>query len=207
MPIFDIENRRALFLHIPKAAGSSLTKWLSQHGTVSFFRPRPVAPFSVVPQHLRWRDFDYLLNEPVFDYIFAVVRNPFDRIESEYFWVHRNADARGEPWDDFSSWVERKLNVVKKNACHADNHFCTQVSFLSDTAEVFKIEEGMEKILSRVSEALEVSLPDVTPHLNARRSKRIPPTWSGDAISAVREYYSPDFEAFGYDKKDRSIQV
>jgi len=205
MPIFDFGDRRVLFLHIPKAAGSSITKWLSEHGHVSFFRPRPVAPFSIPSQHLRWRDFDYLLNSPKFDYAFSVVRNPYDRIESEYFWAHRNANATGQPWDDFNSWVERQIKAVRNNSFHASNHLCTQVSFLADPVEVFQIEDGMENITARIADALKITPPAALPHQNARAETSHTITWSGDALELVRDFYAADFKAFGYDLEGRSI--
>jgi hypothetical protein len=79
MPLFDIKDRRILIFPIPKPARSSLTKWLSSHSVVSFFRPRPELPLTIPSQHLRWRDFDYVLNNPQVDYEFAGVRNPFAR--------------------------------------------------------------------------------------------------------------------------------
>jgi len=206
MPIFDFGDRRALFLHIPKAAGSSLTKWLSEHGKVSFFRPRPVPPFSIPPQHMRWRDFDYLLNGPVFDYTFAVVRDPFDRLESEYFWAHRNADSTGQPWDDFNSWVERQIKAVRKNPFHASNHLCPQVSFLADTVEIFKIEDGMEQITASLAEALKLPTPASTPLRNARPEKSPVLVWSGESITLVQDYYAQDFKTLGYDPDGRSIK-
>ena len=98
----------------------------------AFFRPRPEPPFTIPPQHLRWRDFDYLLNAPTFDYAFAVVRDPYARLESEYYWSHRNTDKTGDPWNDFNSWAERQLERVRENPMHAGNHFAPQVSFLAN---------------------------------------------------------------------------
>lgn len=205
MPVFDLGDKRVLFLHIPKAAGSSVTKWLSKCGNVSFFRPRPVAPFTIPPQHLRWRDFDYLLNGPVFDYAFTVVRNPYDRLESEYFWRHRNAEATGQPWDDFNSWVERQIKAVSNNSFHADNHLCTQVSFIAEPVQVFRFEDGLDKITKQIAEALEIPAPATIPHKNAQAKKTAPPVWSEGAIDLVCNYYASDFSTFGYDLDGRKI--
>lgn len=207
MPIFDLDDRRVLFLHIPKAAGSSMTKWLSGHGKVSFFRPRPVPPLSIPPQHLRWRDFDYLLNDPVFDYAFTVVRNPYDRIESEYFWAHRNADTSGQPWDDFNSWVERQIKAVRNNPFHASNHLSTQVSFLADPVEVFKFEDGMEQITAQIAKTLGIAPPDKVPYQNARAKKARKLTWSVESIDLVRDFYAADFKTLGYDPDGRSVSA
>lgn len=199
MPIFDIGRRSVLFVHIPKAAGSSTTKWLSEHGKASFVRPRPVPPFRITPQHFRWRDYDYLLDAPVFDYAFAIVRDPFSRFESEYFWAHRAANATGEPWDDFSHWAERQIIAASSDLFHADNHFCPQVNFLAAAVKVFKVEEGLDNIVAQISEALEIPPPEKTPHLNARSDSAREIKWSGDVIELVRDFYSVDFAEFGYD--------
>ena len=207
MPIFNFGNRQVLFLHIPKAGGSSITKWLSEYSDTSFFRPRAIAPFRIPPQHLRWRDFDYLLNNPTFDYAFAVVRNPYERLESEYFWRHRNAKAQGKPWDDFNSWVERQIQAVRENSFHASNHLCTQVSFLADPVEVFQLEDGMEKIIVRIADILKIPPPNMILHENARSGEGPALTWSGDTINLVRDFYEADFETFGYDPDGRTITV
>lgn len=182
-----------------------MTRWLSAHGKVSFFRPRPVPPLTIPPQHLRWRDFDYLLNAPVFDYAFTVVRNPYDRIESEYFWAHRNADAKGQPWDDFNSWIERHMKAVRANPFHADNHLAPQVSFLADFVNVFKLEDGMDTITAQIAKTLEIAPPDEIPHENIRSEKAPALIWSGDSIGTVRDFYAADFKTFGYDPEARRI--
>lgn len=164
-----------------------------------------MGPFTIPPQHLRWCDFDYLLNSPVFDYTFSVVRNPFDRIESEYFWAHRNADNTGQPWDDFSSWVERQIKATSNNPFHASNHLCTQSSFLADSVKVFKIEDGMDTIVAHLSQKLGLPLPETVPHQNARVATAPKLVWSGDSIDLVRTYYATDFNIFGYDPGGRKI--
>ena len=84
MPLF--REQKVLFIHIPKTAGMSITETLNQ----SFGLPEydDVNYEKIAEQHYLLRDLEE--KEALDDYfIFSIVRNPWDRMVSEFEWRKR----------------------------------------------------------------------------------------------------------------------
>ncbi|HFU74845.1 MAG TPA: hypothetical protein ENK66_01225, partial [Arcobacter sp.] len=101
VPLFTNNKYKILFVHIPKTGGTSIEKWLSKYFTMTFSSPIPPTAMKVCPQHLQIKDLQILLGDNTWDYAFSIVRNPYQRIESEYF--YRMKSRKIQP--DFSTWV------------------------------------------------------------------------------------------------------
>ena len=92
MPIFP--PRKVAFIHIPKCAGSSLEHRYNLRKREYFFEPKKDAytfeGVSFAPQHLT----PALLKELVPNFneykTFCITRHPYDKMVSEYFWLHRD---------------------------------------------------------------------------------------------------------------------
>ena len=90
MPLYLNNEQAVTFLHIPKTAGTTIESWLNETGKYQqiLFSQQKLEDMQVTPQHLGYRTLAELtktLYRP-FEYKFAVVRNPFDRIVSEFFY-------------------------------------------------------------------------------------------------------------------------
>ena len=105
MPILENNQIRVLYLHIPKTGGTTLNNWLGENVVRSFYSGSAPSGFRVTPQHLPLGDFSVLFGEDWFDWKFAVIRNPYDRLESEYFYLTHNAHKRTGRRPHFSTWV------------------------------------------------------------------------------------------------------
>lgn len=117
-------NRKLLFIDITKTAGTSIInyfqetfpkeEWVGKHHSVPNFTPR-ISIIDVKEKHLQkeWK-------------VFTVVRNPWDRLLSTYFWgIH--GDYKGYSFKEF-------VHAVNKNTFHEYNshRYRTQYSWLSD---------------------------------------------------------------------------
>ena len=143
MPLFSKQGRFVYFIHIPKTGGSYIENVAQQNGWDAHFLLKGT-PFAdshfmpVSPQH-----FHAELLEQIFDFskgieIFTIVRNPFDRLKSEYYWQRRHqiTDAAVE------DWIPRVMEEYSENPNVYRNHIRPQVDFLPTTAkaQVFMLE-------------------------------------------------------------------
>jgi hypothetical protein len=105
-----VENPNLIFIHIPKNGGSSVTRWLRENlygvkGTVTHGGM----------QHIE-QEFSHAVDYPSF----AIVRNPWDRIVSSYFFKKKKEqiDCSFEDWlysypDSSSNWFTFKTPQVE----------------------------------------------------------------------------------------------
>lgn len=98
-----LASHKTLFIHIPKCAGTSIEKWLSNLGPLRF-RDDPVEPSwtllsdcsrgHIKTMHLSYLDHVALLDlDPDDTFSFAIIRNPFTKIFSHYLYMHERYDG------------------------------------------------------------------------------------------------------------------
>ena len=200
MPIYEQLHhrliRRVFFIHIPKCAGSYIEAILNEKYTGNFlFSKRVPAFMKVVPQHLTHEEILSLNIVPCErDFCFAVVRNPYDRVESEFFYQKRVYKIPYEI-EDFSNWLLHSVTEVKKDPYHMKSHFRPQTNFLGDRVHVYKFESGMKKILSELESNLG-PLDNKVKKVNSSDRQKL--SWSNEAIDVFNDYYAEDFTRLGY---------
>jgi uncharacterized protein Usg len=74
---------KCIFLHIPKAAGTSIERLLSG------------ADIDIPQKVPRKRGFSHFLNEHLDYYVFSVVRNPYNRFVSAWKWGELKFEKEG----------------------------------------------------------------------------------------------------------------
>lgn len=200
MPILEYKNKNILFIHIPKAGGTSIEDWLAQQGNLMFYTHNPRRPFNCSPQHMTWRDIQFLFCNKKWDYSFSIVRNPYERMESEFAYRHRDKLELGRQTLNFSNWVEKSLDAVENNPYYMDNHFRPQHEYLAEDVSIFHLEDGLENILQTVSKETGLECPESIPHKNQRKGR---PNfdWSSQLLTRFNEFYKDDFELLGYEKR------
>lgn len=197
MPFIQHNGKRVLFIHIPKAGGTSVESWMKGIAPLRLFSIGVPHASRCTPQHFRAQDIRALLGEGLFDYALTIVRNPYDRIESEYRMQAQMAKEsfwKGLP--AFSHWVEENLERQKHDKFHLDNHLRPQWEFLGKDVEVFRIEDGLAAPLAAMADRLGVQPPEIPPH--ELRSDALEIDWGPADRIRVHEHYARDFEAFNY---------
>jgi hypothetical protein len=201
MPFVEYGGLRVLFVHIPRTGGTTIEHWMSTLGELRCHAPIMSAALKCMPQHLRALDIESIFGPGFFDYAFAIVRNPYSRIASEYRLraVLRKGNFFGEGPPSFPQWLDHCLGIYQRNNFHLDNHLRPQWDFLDDRTEVFRFEDGLPSIVARIAERLNAPAPSEIDH-KARTSEHPYKTVFGPAeVEKIRHLYRGDFERFEYD--------
>ena len=207
MPVFRRDGKNILFVHTPKAGGSSVERLFNHSGYDVLYRDGSWGPKSPnhfrtsTPQHMDAETLTRLFRLDRFDLVFMIVRHPIDRFRSEY--CMRNA---GEPSTDAPSveaWGTWALRRYMAEPGFMDNHFRPQVDFHLPGCEVYKLEAGMQTIVTDLSERHGVELEAEVPVAKTARESagvdssqvEISPTLA----QLLRRVYASDFATFGYE--------
>ena len=207
MPIFEKNGVKILLVHIPKTGGTSLEHWLKKETTMSFFSPIPPGGLMICPQHLQVGSLKVLLGGALWHWACAIVRNPYDRMESEYFWrtdeQFKNLGVR----PDFSTWVINNIRAAKQNPYHLDNHLRPQTDFIDTEVKIFKFEEGLALVVHELSEQLSIDIPVDFDIVKLNASDRQEVNWSVEALNLANSHYKNDFIQLKYQKKAPKLEI
>ena len=202
MPFIEHNNRRLLYLHVPKTGGTTIESWLGTIAPLRFHSVGLPTALRCTPQHLQMKDFNQIFGNGYFDHVVMTVRNPYDRIASEYR-MQAMLEGKGV-WKaarGFSLWLEQVLDARKDNPYFLDNHLRPQWEFLGSGVEVLKFEDGLPSIVARIATILGVEPPATLGHDYHTSASGITVKWDKIDRLRVQEVYRKDFESFGYSFK------
>ena len=196
MPIFNMEDKKVLFVRIPRAGGDHIYDWLDKCGSVSLLQQSAIKSLRVPPQHLPFNDIVALLGS-VWDYAFVVVRNPYQRMEREFYSsLTKEQQLNPKKWPDFTRWVILQLNNANVDPFYQENHFCPQSEMVGDGLDIYRLEDGLSVLQDKLQAVIDVQCERIAEYPIEDYHKKI--TWSNDALSAVNRFYSHDFSMFDY---------
>lgn len=207
MPIMVKENKKILFVHIPKCGGSSLEHRLSVNSWNEYFSIRglnanELSFVKCSPQHLHLNVLETFLNLKAFDKIVTLVRNPFDRFKSEYYWQVKQGITEEAP----STWIYRMFQEYEINPYCFDNHIRPQSEFINSLTKVFKLENnGVDEAFKYIEQSSHNKL-SIKAGLAKFRRRNLKYTKKNPMIDnifeankeAIVKFYSDDFKLLGY---------
>lgn len=199
MPLYSIENKYICFIHIPKCAGSYIENLLEKKlGTPLLYSKFQPEVLLTVPQHLTYREICSLnFQENDFAYQFCIVRDPYERIESEFFYQKRVYKIKYNKIN-FSKWLIKSLKEAVKNPHYMKSHFRPQTDFLGENTNFFKLESDLQKSLEELSNICG-GLDFSDEKVNASSREQL--VWSKRALQVFNSFYTADFENLGYQPK------
>ncbi|WP_139257584.1 sulfotransferase family protein [Natronohydrobacter thiooxidans] len=125
------------------------------------------------------------------------MRNPYDRIESEF--RIRAVIAGKSFWKTsrtFTLCLEQNLAAAEKNPFHLDNHLRPHWEFHGSGVTVMPFELGSSEITARIAALLEVEPPRELPSMHETASSRIEVEWDLAVRLRVQDFHRMDFELF-----------
>jgi hypothetical protein len=204
MPIFYRDHQYILYIHVPKTGGRFIQETFVANGyqcgfmdtsniTTEFNRIRTCSP-----QHYHANLLRQTVRFNRLSCVFMTVRNPLDRIKSEFLWRER------DPSVDPDVWLKHILSVYPSDNFILDNHIRPQTEFLIDGADVFRTEDGFNRdwlqlLNTRLGLNFEL-LPETRPNSSrintGKDSSDV--ALNEESMDLIRNFYRADFERFGY---------
>lgn len=193
-----MEDKKVLFVRIPRAGGDHIYDWLDKCGSVSLLQQSAIKSLRVPPQHLPYNDILALLGN-VWDYAFAVVRNPYQRMEREFYSsLTKEQQVNPEVWPDFTRWVILQLNNAHVDPFYQENHFCPQSDLVGDGLDVYRLEDGLSVLQEKLHSVIDNDCEKISEYPVEDYHQHI--VWTNDSLSAVNRFYANDFSRFKYKK-------
>jgi hypothetical protein len=189
-PLRTGPNGSFIFIHINKTGGTSIGRAIGL--------PRK--------RHLTAKEIIDRVGERAWAqaYKFAFVRNPWDKVVSQYeFRVRTNKTRMGEHRIAFKDWVLRTLGE-HRDAQYVDRPrlFLPQVEWLKDHAGRVEIQrigrfEHLTRDFVEICDVLGIA-PEI-PHLNqSTRRTHYRDYYDKETAEVVARWYRADIERFGY---------
>ena len=196
-------NKKCIFIHIPKTAGTSIEQFLKDKGLNDIMFHGVHNNRSL--HHLT--AIELKQNIPIMFkeyYKFSIVRNPYDRLLSEYYWtpVPNLGFKYGISKAEF---LHKVINIVKNkryfNNIYFD-HFIPQYMFLYGgdkmiIDEVFKY-EALKDATEYLKNKLSINMD--FPYFNKNKSTVMDNGWNERKKEKIYNLYKNDFIRFGYEK-------
>lgn len=145
MPIYTKGSINIFFSHIPKCGGESITHFFESNGYSLYFHLRSPGcnklnkPCSLQHRDNKDPDLLYFLSKMNITYSFTILRDPLERIISEFFM--RQSQINNKTVDDFSRFVSQAFIQYQKNPYTHDNHIKPQINFIHPNMNIFKFRD------------------------------------------------------------------
>lgn len=215
MPLARVNGCVLHFIHIPKTGGSSVNSYLRTRGDLALYSRDPLDWMQVSPQHLHRSAALRVLPPGFCDAEFTILRDPVQRIRSEYrYRAARLAQASGQTssaveWHDgrafgdgFEAWVKAVLRDWNHNPCLYDNHIRPQSDFWRPGIKTFLFEDGLGQVFDWIDRV--AGLPDTGPHIHENPGAAIEVSLSRSIEGEIREFYRADICLIERIKKARA---
>ena len=214
MPICHLN--KFIFIHIPKTGGTTIEKYFKiyndnglkpdsnmMHGYVPIkhqkneFDPLDVggrAGYNL--QHLTSNELKILLSNLIYrKYIkFTFIRNPWDRIVSEYEWAYN--------FLPFENYISRVLYVVENRIKLDTNnaHFRPQIEYINSDLDFIGRFENFSEDVEKVSSLIGIDL-DIKklPHEKKSNRKYYKEYYDNKTKQIINNIYKEDIKQFGYE--------
>jgi len=195
-----IGRRDVVMVHIPKTAGTSIRNTL---GMYPADRSKPDPGFK---QHLTAQEIIEVIGRANWDeaFTFAVVRNPWDRMVSEYHYRSRHKRFKENGWD--ISFEEYVRGTISDGALPFDpphKFIQPQVAWLKDKQGNICVDfiaryEQLTTDFNTIKEKINRRSRPLQAHNRTSRNRDYTVYYSPELRDLVGAFYKEDIEYFGY---------
>jgi hypothetical protein len=207
-----IIHDKAIFLHIPKTGGISVEALfgIPHKGGLNRFHVHSWKIKNQIPEI--WKDY----------FTFTIVRNPWDRVVSCFFWIMKNIEYVEEHhtekgikilpihvfFDQFNSDFKEFLKYFKKHPRYTirrNFHLQPQTNWIIDqsTGEELDIDfigrfETLEEDVKKVCEELDLPFKRL-PHKNKSNRKHYKKYYDDNTKKIIEDIYKEEIQLLGYE--------
>ena len=154
-------------------------------------------------QHYHREILEQIFNLEKFEKKITIVRNPFERIKSEYYWQLKTKIINKATHP--KEWFENVLLNYKSNNFIFDNHIRFQSEFITKDIKIFKLEEdGIQNALNYALDNNSAYEKLIIKILNFQKLKRTDKSKYIEEQflklkTQIIDFYLKDYEIFSYD--------
>ncbi|MFX0547646.1 sulfotransferase family 2 domain-containing protein [Roseovarius sp. S1116L3] len=211
MPLAKINNRLLYFAHIPKTGGASITDYMRKKGIVALYSRERLDWAQSTPQHLEFDISRALIPDGFADVSFAVIRDPLERVLSEYRYRatrHHDQNTVFEylttaktmkvelDWDEefqgtFDEWLDMVFYRYSKDPHTCDNHIRPQIDFIGENMKIFLFERGLQTVyrwIDAVTNTRSILVP-----LDQNKSRKFDIEISTKTKDKISAFYKRDY--------------
>lgn len=190
MPISH--EHKIVFIHIPKNAGTTVEFGLGMNREECLYSSIAQMPkYNVFPQHLFGSEILEIVPEAINYRKFSIVRNPYDRMESEYHYQKCNSTHFHKKIKNmrFSEFIEFATSLNEPDrSIKFDRHMRLQCEFIDiPDVKIYKF-ENLKNCLSDFN----------IQNIHLRKSTFANEVWDTKSRNIVRDFFEKDFRIFDY---------
>lgn len=195
------KKKKFAFVHIPKCAGTFVEDYFDIKRSENFYGINSIINgLQFSPQHYTYDMINSKVN--LSDYFtFSFVRNPYDRVVSEYFWNQKISVGKikiSDKVEDFISWFDQHYSKINSD------HKLPQYKFICDSEDnvlvqklgrVESFEQDFREIVSKIrNEKCEEDFKK-----DESKTKKFKDLYiQGHVIEKINQIYEKDFQLFDY---------
>tara|TARA_X000001382_G_scaffold98562_1_gene72954 strand:+ start:82 stop:618 length:537 start_codon:yes stop_codon:yes gene_type:complete len=176
-----IDKYKTIFIHIPKNAGTSIEEYF---GNESFrIQPSKHADVHEIKKKFKNSYNNYKK--------FTIIRNPYDKMVSWYFYLKRNL---GENYNivEFNEWIKEPSSFWHAN--DPISYLKPQCDWIDDTVEIIKFENINKELNSFFNKKIDL------PITNKSNRNHYLEYYNNNSLDIIYNKYKKDFKKFNYKK-------
>jgi hypothetical protein len=215
VPIFRKDGKNILFIHVPKAGGSSIETAFKAAGYSTLYLDGRVGRDSAnyvrrcTPQHMHGAMLRQNFRLQRFDAIFMIVRDPIARFRSEYLWRNRD-QAIDVSASAVEKWGKDSFRGFDFDSYIYDNHLRPQADFFVEGARVYRFEDGLNTAVADLNDRYGLGVEPEVPHVRTGHGSTGYSSGDVEISDVLREtimqFYRRDYEAYGYGSVPASVR-
>ena len=175
-----INEHKVIFIHIPKNAGTSIEEYFGNESVR--IQPNKHADIYEIKRKFKNSYNNYKK--------FTIIRNPYDKMVSWYFYLKRNLGDYNVI--EFNNWIKDPSKFWHIN--DPISYLKPQYEWINNTVEIIKFENLNKELNKFFNEKINL------PIINKSNHKHYLEYYNKQSLNIIYKRYKKDFEKFNYKK-------